>query len=175
MVRQPTLTVRHVDKQLRAIGQAALKIEALEAELDAGLQKVRESYDARLAKLRARRTNLEAELVAECQKARGELFEDGVRTLACGFGTISYRRKPASLHVREGLKEDDVIEGLPAKLRRFIRIKRSLDKRAIIAAAQAGELRKRELEKGGLTVVDGQEVWFVRPSHEAIKGEVGKC
>lgn len=167
------LSIRQADKLVKAVGQAALEVEGLEAEMDRELQDVRGRYDVRLATLRARRKRLEEELVAGCRANRETLFEAGSQTLSLGFGRIGYRAGSLSLVFQEGITEEEVLKRLTPRLHRFMRVSQSLDKTGLKAAAAAGDVRPGEVDRMGLRLIQGDEVWTVKPNHEAIKGEVG--
>ena len=167
------LSIRQADQLVKRIGQAALEIEALEADMDRELQDVRGRYDLRVAPRRARRKRLEEELVAGCRANRETLFEAGSQTLSLGFGRIAYRTGPVRLVLQEGVTEEEVLKRLTPRLHRFMRVSQSLDKTGLKAAAAAGDVRPGEVDRIGLRLIQGEEVWTVKPNHEAIKGEVG--
>jgi phage host-nuclease inhibitor protein Gam len=168
------VTPARVDEKLRKLGELELEIEDVERQLLGELDEVKGRYTGDLARLRRRRDRAEAAVVADCQRARTALFGDEGKTLALGFGKVSWRLKPPSVKPLEGVSEEEVIGGLPPKMRRYVRVQRALDRNAVTKDLAEGKPAAEDLEGLGLELVQGDETWQVKPDHEAVRQAVGQ-
>lgn len=125
------ITPGRADIRLRTIRKVDLDIVRLEAALSNQLAEVKGRYTNDLGPLRRKRQRLLERLVTACQKARRHLFPDDSQTLKLGSGQISWRTSPPSIQIPDDVPEEETSEELPRALRRYVRVKRSLDRQAL--------------------------------------------
>ena len=149
-----------VDKVLQELCALESKIEAVDAEADAQIAKIKEET-ARIGKpLRERVKELTASIKAFADYHKHELFKDR-KSIERSFGIIGYRKTPPSISVSKHTVELMEKLGLTA----YIRVRKEPDKEAML-----------ELDDEPLAQVEAvrksREEFFVQPKREQVNKEL---
>lgn len=120
---------------IKAIGDNARKIDQLNAKMNAELAKVSAKYAERITPLQTMNDELETAVKAWCETHKSELLADNAKTANLTTGEVSWRAgKPSVI----GSATPELIDRLERfGLHRFIRVKKELDKTAILKEPKA--------------------------------------
>lgn len=119
------------DKALCAIGAAQRQLALIQAALDESVAEAKAKAEAQAAPLKVMIEQTTAGLQIWAEANRAALTEDGKRqTVTLPSGEIGWRRRPPS--VRAGNIKLALEDLLKRGLDRFIRVKRELDKEAML-------------------------------------------
>lgn len=126
----------------------------LEVEMNEKLAKIREEYQAKVAEHDKVIGRHFRGIQAWCEANRDQLTDGKKRQFAnLGTGTISWRKLPESVKIAG---EAEVIERLKAAgLARFVRVKESIDKKAILKQqAAVADIEGISIQGGELFAVE---------------------
>lgn len=140
---------------IKAIGDNERKINKLNDKMNEELAKVTAKYAERITPLQAMNDELETAVKAWCEAHKAELLTDGGKTADLITGEVAWRAGKMSV---VGEATPELIDRLERfGLHRFIRVKKELDKTAILKepTAIAGI-------EGVSTKVGGEEL-IIRP------------
>ncbi len=155
-----------VRRRLRRMAHVRARLDALEAELARERQELEARYERRLDTRRNRLARMREELEAYCRRHRQEIFPDGRKSLETPLGKVGFRRSPASVRLRPDVDGAQASRRLErAGLERFVRVRRSPDRRALNRALREGQLTRERLAGCGMEVVDSAESF-----HCAVEG-----
>lgn len=137
---------------IKAIGDNARKIDKLNAKMNAELAKVAAKYAERITPLQQMNDELETAVKAWCETHKSELLADGSKSANLVTGEVSWRvGKPSVI----GSATPELIDRLERfGLHRFIRVKKELDKTAILKEPNA----IADIEGVGIKVGDDEIV-----------------
>ncbi len=147
-----------VRRRLRAMARAQARLDELEAELARERQRLHARYEHRINARRDRLARMEQKLESYCRQHREAIFAGGRKSLKTPLGRVGFRRSGPSVRVRPGVDRITACRRLArAGLDRFLRVRRSPDRRALNRALREGELRIDRLEDCGLEVLNSTE------------------
>ena len=128
------------------------------AKMEAELQKVREKYAAQLQAFA--KTQEETLEIAQryCETNETTLFIEK-RSMATDYGTVGFKKSPASVVLCEGKSWEEVLKDLKKRLPDYVRIKEEVDKQAIIASREDAKLTTR-LSGLGITIEQAEKFFF---------------
>lgn len=144
--------------------QAGLRTD--EASMNEELTEVRERYEDGIDEARGKLANIEAQIALFCEDHR-ELFGDK-KTLELTHGVVNFRLgtpKTQTLRKWTWKLVLAAIEELGKKFARYLTVKTSVDKAALLKARAAGELTDEQLADFGVEVVQ-EETFAVAPRYE---------
>lgn len=160
---RPATVVR---RRLRRMAHDRVRLDALEAELARERQELEARYERRLDARRNRLDRMRDELETYCRRHRQEIFPDGRKSLETPLGKVGFRRSGASVRLQSEVDRGEASRRLERLgLERFVRIRRSPDRRALNRALREGELTRDLLADCGMEVVEGAESF-----HCAVEG-----
>jgi phage host-nuclease inhibitor protein Gam len=136
----------------------------LTAEMDAELAEVRKQYESILGTL-ARQSNEKKKALCAWALANLDQFPKGRKSLEFTQGTIGFRTgTPKLALLSRAWTWEKVLTFLTSKLRfgEFVRVKKEVDKDAILGAVSAKEFDEADLKFCGMKVVQ-DESFFVEP------------
>lgn len=137
------------------IGNKQREIARLEAEMNDKIAEITDSYKGNINALQLDVERLTHQAQIWCEANRNSLLDKGLKTANLIVGEVSWRYRPAKVNVR---KEDFVIEQLEQQgLTQFIRVKKNVNKDAVLADRQAVQ------DIDGITIVDGVEDFVITP------------
>ncbi len=120
---------------IKAIGDNACKIDKLNAKMHAELAKVTAKYAERITSLQAMNDELYQVVATWCQAHKSELLTGNAKTANLTTGEVAWRAGKMSV---AGKVTPELIDRLERfGLHRFVRIKKELDKTAILKEPQA--------------------------------------
>lgn len=151
-----------VMEKITQIGNKQREIVRLEAEMNDKIAEITEQYKGNISTLQDEVIILTHSAQIWCEANRNSLLEKGLKTANLIVGEVSWRYRPAKVNVR---KEDFVIEQLEQKgLTQFIRVKKNVNKDAVLADRQAVQ------DIDGINIVDGVEDFVITPFEVEVKG-----
>lgn len=118
------------------IGRQQRERERIQTEMNEELAVVKERYERVAAEPAQRIRELSAGVRAYCEAHRDELTQGGrTRTVALMSGSVKFRQRPPKVSVRGG----DAVLGALRRLglTRFIRVKETVNKEALLAEPDA--------------------------------------
>lgn len=137
------------------IGFKQREIAYLESDMNNEIAEITNSYKGKISTLQDEIAILTHSAQIWCEANRNSLLDKGLKTANLITGEVSWRYRPAKVNVR---KEEFVIEQLEEKgLTQFIRVKKNVNKDAVLADRQAVQ----DIE--GITIVDGVEDFIITP------------
>ncbi len=163
-----------VTDRLRRLARAQARLDALSAELEAELLGVRRRREGAIGRLRRRLDTMLAELETFCRAEKDAVLPDGRKSLVTPFGEVSFRRAEPALLVEDGA-EVDVCAALRARdLADLVRVRESVDRRALRRALEEGRLGVRDLHRIGLELVEREDAFGCRLRREALAAVGGQ-
>lgn len=140
---------------LDLIGHLYRNAVVLSAEADEKIAKIRAEADAAIRPLQEKAGQCFKDLQTFAEANRAELTEDGEqKTVRLATGTMSWRDDPPSVRVED--KEAAIKDATRRRLRRFLRPKVELNKRAMLADPLVAQ------RIAGVTIVQG-ETFYIKP------------
>ncbi len=153
---------------LGEIALLTLERNGQKLEMDRELTAVREQYEVPLTAL-GKQLEEKSALLEGWAATNPEEFPKGRKSLDMLHGVIGYRTGTPKLKTVLRKTWDAVLETLKAfHLTQYVRIKEEVNKEAIIADAQAGNVDEATLRKVGITVSQ-EESFFVEPKLEVLE------
>lgn len=151
-----------VMEKITQIGNKQREIARLEAEMNDKIAEITDSYKGNINALQLDVESLTHQAQIWCEANRNSLLDKGLKTANFIVGEVSWRYRPAKVTIR---KEDFVIEQLEqAGLEQFIRIKKNVNKEAILADPSAVQ------GISGVSIVQGVEDFIITPFEVEVKG-----
>jgi len=159
---KPAIEIRdydHADAVLREACVDAARLSRVEGELNAELTAVRERYEAVITELRARLEAAKASLERFAASRMADFAAARTRDLV--HGRIGWRLTPPAVKPinRKWTWASvlDVIEGAGRKLAHWVRVKREVDKEAILADYAASRVGDTDLAAVGLRIAQDEQ------------------
>ena len=115
-----------------AIAEMQREKSSVEVFVEQKIGEIKAVHDPVVFELARRIDALARGVQVYCEAHRGELVEGG-KTVSLGTGEVCWRDRPWSVSVGNRSEEEVVDSLLARKLKRFVRVKMSLDKRAILS------------------------------------------
>lgn len=155
---------------LKDLNQAARAKEALEIKIKEKKEAIERAYAAD-SKILDEAIAAKAEgIYLYCQANRSALTQNNkIKTVAIPGGTILWRKNPPSVEISRS-EADAVQELLLKDMPQYVRIKREVNKEAILEKKDAPEIMKLKC----LEVKEGDEVFAIKPADVKIELEKGK-
>lgn len=159
-----------VDQLLKAIATIESKKMQEESKLNEKILKAQQDHEPTLNKLNADKLGYETDINLFCETRKDEFVNS--RSMNLNYGVVGFRKgsgalKPMKGYTWESIK--NVIEKSKKFAERFIKIKKDLNKEAILAA----QLKASDLAKYGLHVVQEDafyyEAYLKQSSEEAVR------
>jgi len=145
------------------------RLDSLRAEAQEELSKVSARYDGRIAALESRLRNLTGRLEEYCRRHRADVFAEGAKSLEAPCGRLGFRRTGASLRLREGVDAADACRRLrQAGMPRFVRVKESPDRRAMLRDVRDEKLDPAVLQECGLVLEEGEERFYCSTDADSL-------
>jgi phage host-nuclease inhibitor protein Gam len=157
-----------VSDRLRRLARTRASLDALSAELEAGLLTVRRRRQGAIARLRRRLDAMLSELEAYCRAERDAVLPEGRKSLLTPFGEVSFRRAEPSLLIEDGAEEEVCAALKERDLGDLVRVRESVDRRALRRALEEGRLSEQELRRMGLKLVERDEAFGCKIRHDAL-------
>lgn len=140
---------------IKAIGDTNRKIKQLEAQMEKEIAKITAKYAERLTLLQELSVQMTNTVQVWCQNNKDKLLTDDVKTANLITGEVVWRKRPPSV---VGKSTPELIARLERfGLERFVRVKKELDKQAILKDPSA----IADIE--GISVQDGKEEIIIKP------------
>lgn len=140
---------------ITAIGDTNRKIEHLKAQMNDEIAKITAKYAERLILLQELSVQMTNAVQSWCADNKDKLLTDGAKTANLITGEVVWRKCPPSV---VGKSTPELIARLERfGLDRFVRVKKELDKQAILKEPSA----IANIE--GISVQDGKEEIIIRP------------
>lgn len=147
---------------IRDIGVHRRQRERIEAAMNDELAKVRARYETDARGHSEKADQLERGLRTWCEAHRGDLTEAGkTKTHKFAAGEISWKKRPASVLLENA--KDVLAYILDNGPKRFIRVRREVDKQAMLADPD------RAVEIPGVKIDDSGEDFIVKPFGAALE------
>ena len=128
---------------------------AMQSELDYMLAELKRRFEENAQPMTVEIDELTEGLQVWCEANRKELLDGDSKTVKFGNGEVCWRNRPASVTLR-GVEK--IIEWCRShRLSRFIRIKREINKEAMLASPKKAE------EIPGVTIASAGEDFIVTP------------
>lgn len=165
-VRSIYSTVAEVDAAMAEMVETEAAVRTNEAAMNEALTAVREEYEEEIEEGRAKLANVEAQVALFCDDHR-ELF-GAKKTLSLTHGEVNYRLSPPKTKTLRKWTWKLVIETLQElgkRFARFLSVKVTVDKNALLKAHAAGDMTDEQLAKFGVEVVQ-EETFAVAPRYE---------
>ncbi len=157
-----------VTERLRRLARAQARLDVLGAELEGELFRVRRRREGAITRLQRRLDAMLSELEAYCRTEREAVLPDGRKSLATPFGEVSFRKAESALELEDGTEEEKVCASLRARdMAHLVRVRESVDRRALRRAVEEGRLNERELRRLGLALVERDDAFGCRLRREA--------
>lgn len=158
-----------IDQELYNIGRLVLKMEAVEAGMQAAINAIKADHATELEGMRERIGGLAERLRLRVEDSRTNLLRGKRKKLALLMGTIGFRKQPDRLSRRPGLVEEDVILALKTReLLEYLRTREEIDKRAVATALREGRLDEAELGKLGLRIRRGADDFYYELDRDSV-------
>lgn len=148
--------------QLRTLGDVQRQHARLATELNDALAALTAEYQPELDRLGLESERLTQGLATWAEAHRSELTQEaaGRKSLNLITGLIGWRQRPPSVRITG---QDAVLEALRSRgLSRFIRVKESVNKEAILNEPEAAAAVP------GLSILSGIEDFFVEPFEQEV-------
>lgn len=143
------------------IGDSQREIARLTTQMNDEIAQITQKYAEEINPHKLSIDELTAKVQIFCEANRDKLLEKGGKTANLITGEVAWRIRPPSVTLR---KIDDVIERLERfGLDRFIRVKKEINKEAILAEPTA------VTDIAGITVNSGIEDFVITPFEVAVK------
>lgn len=137
------------------IGNKQREIARLEAEMNDKIAEITNSYKGNINALQLDVERLTHQAQIWCEANRNSLLDKGLKTANLIVGEVSWRYRPAKVMLK---KEDFIIEQLEQQgLTQFIRVKKNVNKDAVLADRQAVQ------DIDGINIIDGVEDFVITP------------
>lgn len=138
------------------IGEISRELARQEADLGDALAKVKAEAETKALPLKTRQIDLHEAVQKWAEANRAELTREGkTKTVELTTGKVSWRNRPRKVSLRN---VDSLVEYLVEKLdSRFLRIKREIDKEAMLADVGAAS------KLPGVTIKSAGEEFIVEP------------
>ncbi len=162
-----------INQALYEIGKRELRIETLEAEMNAHLDALKRDYSPDLEALVEEIGRLKRDLRLAVEDNRGNLFRRGVKSLAVLLGRVGFRTQPAAVQIVKGRTLDDVVRSASDRPG-FIRERRELDKASILGAYRVGLVDDTELGRIGIEIRKDVEHWYFEPDRARVREEMAR-
>ena len=162
-----SVSFNDIDKLLVEIGKHKVVVTKKEADMNAGIQKIKEKYDTETLEARTRIEELEAKIEALSTSIKTEF--DSKRTKPLTHGKVGFRTgTPKVLQLNKKYKVATSIE-LAKQLfkKRFVRSKDELNKEAIIAEHNQKKITDEQVAAMGLRI-DQDEKFFYEIDWEKL-------
>ncbi len=157
-----------VTQRLRRLARAQARLDALSAELEGELLGVRRRREGAIARLQRRLDAMLTDLETYCRAEKDAVLPDGRKSLVTPFGEVSFRRAEPSL-VLEDNAEEEVCAALRARdLGDLVRVRESVDRRALRRALEEGRLGVKDLRRIGLELVEREDAFGYKLRREAL-------
>ncbi|HRU06583.1 MAG TPA: host-nuclease inhibitor Gam family protein [Candidatus Brocadiia bacterium] len=144
-----------VDAALAELARANVERVKATAEMNRRLTEVRQQYAGRIEAAVERAGLLGAAIEVYVARHRKDLGDRKSRDLT--HGVVGYRLDPPSLKTLKKCTWKSVLEALRDGFQRFIRTKEEVNKEALLAAANAGELSADALANLGCEVAQDEQ------------------
>ena len=155
MAKREYTTIRTPDELGQVLGEyaeATLERERLENEIEIRCARIREECRARMEGLRATQESLLSDMAAYA-RLHPELFPEGRKSVELAHGTVGFRTGTPRVGFRRGTAEEDVLAALGEEDSAvFSRVRRELDREAVLKAWSEGGAPARRLEDCGIRV-----------------------
>ena len=173
--KAPPIQAEEVDLRLKKIGRATVRLQALEAELNEEIGRVRSRYAARLDGLNELITTGTQALRLACEDSKRDLLPARRKRLDLLFGSVGWRTQPDRILTARGVSADQAAAFLMvAGLNDCIRARYEPAKDVIRARLAGGDIAAEVLQRCGLRVMPGGEDWYYALNLDEVrKAEVG--
>lgn len=150
-----------VQSMIALVGECEREITRLTTEMNDKIAIITEEYASQIQPLKLAIDEMTAKAQIWCEANRNELLEKGGKTANLITGEVAWRMRPPSVSLR---KIDEVIEHLERfGLDRFIRVKKEINKEAILAEPTA------VTDIAGITINSGIEDFIITPFEAVVK------
>ena len=156
-----------VDEALKEIAEQRDALAVLEAQLNERMAAVRAESEARMLPLSQRQKRLEKDVQEFTETHKADLEQqEGKRSKALNWGAVGFRRSRVLTTVK-GWTWKSVAEALrAARARKFLRVKRDVDKDAVKKAVADGGMPIKKLAQFGMAVQDRDTFGYELKSDE---------
>lgn len=186
-----------LDRALLDLAQLAAVEASLEADCAVECARIKDRFQALMvvrdaagqASFADRRAELEGLIIDYCAEHRAELLPAGRKSLELTHGVVGWRLGKASVRVEGGPAWSKLVDGLVAAVRKalgklaglvatakadeFFTVAVNPDKRAILAAYDAGTLKPRRCAQLGLQILPAEERFYIEPAKVTVRTEQG--
>lgn len=193
--KEPTLTSSiDLANAIAEISAIDARIKVVEARRQVEHDKINQQcaeqlqieVDGELVPAETYRAALIAAIETYLPQAKGEVFTEGTQTVRFPCGEISWKTRPATVSLEEGVKAADVAKSIATRKRLTeqlhelleqtglmgtLRLKYELDLAGLQRRFRDGLLKKRDLPKG-LTVVPSGESFSIKPLTSPDRADV---
>lgn len=164
-----TPLTEQVNRRLKAIGRVELRLEALEAEMNSQLDRVKAGYLGRIESLNRMHSLLATELREECRAARRVLLPTARKTLRLLFGVLRWKTAPPMITRLRGVSPERAAQWLQEHgHENLVRVKMEPNKPVIKDALAEGALSEIDLKAAGLRLTPGREIFVFEVDHEKV-------
>lgn len=157
-----------VAERLRRLARAQSRLDVLSADLEGELFRVRRRRESAITRLQRRTDAMLSELESFCRAERDTVLPEGRKSLATPFGEVGFRSTGPVLELKDGAEEGHVCAKLRARdMADLVRVRESVDRRALRKAVEEGRLDEGDLRRMGLALVEREDAFNCRLRREA--------
>lgn len=156
-------------RRLLALGRKQLRLERIQAEMQAEIDSIKEQYSDRLEGRAATVEQKAQELRLACEDSREVLLTGRKKSVDTIFGTVGWRKQGERVKTQDGVSTTEAAERLLDRGHDdLVRRKPKPAKSAIKKALDDGRLTEDELHRIGLQITGGGDDWWYELHRENI-------
>lgn len=150
-----------VQGAIKEIGDKQRELQRLATEMNDELAAISERYAPLIEAVKDEIKPMQKGVQMWCEVHRNALTDNGkVKTAQLLTGEVSWRFKPPSVTVRNAEAVIDVLEKVG--LSRFVRVKKEVNKEAVLAEPQAVSAIE------GISIKSGEEEFIIKPFEQDV-------
>ena len=160
-------------RRLLALGRKKLKLEQIEAEMQAEIDDIKEQFSDRLERRASTVESMAQRLRLSCEDSRDELLTGRKKSVDTIFGTIGWRKQGERVRTQDGVSTTEAAQRLIDRgFDDLVRRKPKPAKSSIKKAVNDGRLSEDELHRIGLEISGGDEDWWYEINRESVAEEI---
>ncbi|MCX8018912.1 MAG: host-nuclease inhibitor Gam family protein [Chitinophagaceae bacterium] len=155
-----SVTQLEAEQALAEFSQTIARLQTLEGKMNSELTSIRSKYESQIQSLQAQKEEAFEKLHVFALE-HPELFENK-RSIEWTMGRFGFRMGTPKLKTRTGYKWPAVLELVEQKAPEYIRIKKEIDKEALIANREHLNLKELGVE------VSQEDTFYVEPALDVV-------
>ncbi|MEP4136707.1 MAG: host-nuclease inhibitor Gam family protein [Cyclobacteriaceae bacterium] len=153
---------------MRLFAESASRIKGLESEMELEIQKIREAFSPRIAKIKVDYDHSMDQLKAYAEEHRADMFTKKKKSQEWEHGTLGFRTGTPKVAKPRTITWDKIMKALRENsLGHFLRTKEEINKDMIIESREDESVMAQLKEVVGIEVTQ-DETFFVVPKEEEV-------